>query len=324
MRKMIWNKMRLVVMGLAIGIVLGAVLSGRDAIAEEADPTRAAYLAIAKQGWVFDFRSSLLRRGPDLPPVLFNGKSIATGAICVFGAPAHPLVHRVLNRFQHLLSHVFGREAPITFARGGISACPPRQRVYLRLYERFASGGAFNADLRSIDAAFGIDLPKDRPEYVRSPAQGIGFFGRNGDVAHLLIRQPEMAEPTLLQQKFYRSILIEELFQVVSYGVDILKFDPDTPFLSKLQERPAYLKHLKWGSEAYMRGLLASNPKGMCAFDVFMLHALAQMTLESSNSEAFLEFIDAEFDDLLARTRTTLADPDLDILIDETCMRMPR
>lgn len=305
-------------------VFLGVFLLSPAAIkAEDLRPTRDQYLAIAKKGWVFEFRSSLMRRDPDTPPVLLNGRTVATGAVCIFGAQPHPQTRATLVQFERLLRDIFRRDTAFTFAGSRIADCPTRQRIYLRLYDGFAPAGSFNADLQVLDQYFDFDLPKDRFEPVRSPAQGIGFFGRRGNVGHLLIRQSEMRDPTALQQKFYRSILVEELFQIISYGVDILKFDRKTPFLSKLQEHPTHLKHLQWGSEAFMQGLLDSNPAGLCGFDLFMLHALSTMDLESSNSPAFLEFIIDNFDDLLQRTELTLANDAISSLFDANCALTP-
>lgn len=298
-------------------------LFGVAAAAEADRPTRQDYLSLAEKGWVFEFRSSLMRRDGDLPSIQFNAKKIAASPVCIFGAVPRPETQNVLTQFHRLLGQTFAPRAPFSYAGRMISDCAPHQRIYLRIYEGYPPTDIFNMDLRWLDAQFGIGLPKGRSEKVRSPAQGIGYFGRKGDVTHLLINQSDRADPTQLQREFYRSILVEELFQTVTYGLDILKFNAEAPFLSKLQEFPTNLTHIGWGTERYMRGLLSSNPKGLCGFDVFMLHALAQMTLESSNSQAFLDFIDMRFDDLLARTQMTLSSPSFTLLLDRSCLVLP-
>lgn len=286
-------------------------------------PSREEFLTMARKGWVFEFRSSLFRRDPGLPPVRFDGRSISTGPVCVFGEAPRVSSRAVFAAYDALLAGTFGRTEAIRYAGPEITDCPARQRVYVRLYSGHAPSGAFNADLRRLNRDFGIGLPTDRPQRVTSPAQAAGYFGRRGDVAHVLVRQPDAAPPTALQEDFYTSILVEEMFQVFTYGVDILKFDPETPFISKLQELPTYLKHLPWESEGYMKGLLASNPKGLCAFDVFMLHALASSGLESSNSPVFLDFIAARFDELAKAAAETLADARLRVILDPACAALP-
>lgn len=306
-----------------LGALIWLVASVQAFSAETTVPTRSQYLAVAKQGWVFDFRSSLMRRDADLPPVRFDGREPSLGPVCVFGDAAHPASRAVLVQFERLLQQAFARQAPISFVDGGIAECPPQQRVYLHLYDIQAGYGALDFDLRYLDRQFDFDLSKTRRETIRSPAQGLGFFGREGNVAHLMIRQSEHETPSALERDFYRSILVEELFQVFSFGVDILKFDRDTPFLSKLQEHPAHLMRRDWNSADYMRRLLDSNPRGLCAFDVFMLHAIAGMPVDSTNSQAFLAHLNAQFDILVDRTRATLADPELALLFDQTCLATP-
>ena len=105
---------------------------------------------------------------------------------------------------------------------------------------------------------------------------------------------------TPLEQRFFASILIEELYQSFTFGMDILHFNRHQAFTSKLEEFPVDLRHLPWDSPMFMEGLLRSNPAGLCRFDVFMMHALARAPVERTNTDAFLRFIEAQFDDLLA------------------------
>lgn len=291
------------------------------AAAELAD--KAAYLSLARQGWVFEMRSTLLRRDPALPSVRFDAKAAARGAICVYGAPPRPATRALLGAFDQLLRDLFDRTAPMTFAGAGIEDCPEKARIYLRLYRGDPLIGVFNDDLRRLDRIFGIGLPDDRLQQILSPAQASGFFGRGGDVAHILAPEGGPGPATELEAAFRRSTLLEELFQVVSFGVDIPVFDRDRVLISKLQEHPVYLKHLRWRSPAYMEGLLGSNPGALCAFDVFMLHALAASPFDSSNSEGFITFIDGAFDDLAARAAATMAAPRLAVLFDPACAAPP-
>ena len=300
-----------------------ALLAASLARADSAPHDRADVLALAQRGWVFDFRSSLFRRDPDLPPVRFDARTTARGSICIFGETPHPLSREVIGAFEALLVDLFARSAPIIFAGRGIADCPARQRIYLRLYSGAPPAGDFNRDLRELDRAFGIGLPRDRPERISSPAQAIGFFGRRGDTAHMLVRQPPPGATGPLERTFHISILLEELFQVVSWGVDILKFDREARFMSKLQEYPTNLRHLSWEAPDYMRALLASNPNALCPFDIFMLHALAASDLDTVNTPALLGHLEAGFDALKARAEATVADPRFAILIDGSCARLP-
>lgn len=286
-------------------------------------PDRSDYLTLARSGWVFDFHSARMRRDADLPPVRFNSTEVALGEVCLFGDPPHALPRQIIRTFTDLLRDVYDRRLAVTFAGREMTNCPPRQRVYIRLYTGKPPYALFNADLQQMDREFDIRFPANWNEPVISPAQANGFFGRNGAAAHLLINQPPEGGMTPLQNDYYTSILIEELFQVVSFGADILKFDRDTPFYSKLQEYPVNLRYLRWNSETFMAALLQSNPKGLCGFDIFMLHTLAISNLETTNSVALLEFIETHFGALRTRSMRTLADPQYRMVLDSRCLDIP-
>ncbi|PUB19424.1 hypothetical protein [Yoonia sediminilitoris] len=290
---------------------------------QNSGPTRADYLTLARSGWVFDLHSARSRRDVDLPPVRFDSLEVAKGEICLFGDPPHALARQVVVRFTTLLREVFDRRIAVTFAGREIANCPEQQRVYIRLYSGRPPSSLFNADIRKLNQTYDIRLPNGWREPIRSPAQTVGYFGRNGAVAHLLINQPPLRDLTPLEQDYYKSILVEEMFQAVSFGADILKFDRQTPFYSKLQEVPVNLRYVPWQSEQFMSGLLGSNPSGLCGFDIFMLHALAAAHLETVNSIALLEYIDQNFDDLRDLSRQTMTRPDLHMLFDDTCEAIP-
>lgn len=292
--------------------------------AQDRPPTRADYLALARTGWVFDLHSARTRRDTDLPPVRFDSVEVAKGEICVFGDAPHVVSKTVISKFTVLLREIYDRHIAITFAGHDIADCPSRQRVYIRLYSDDPPSYLFQADIRALDQAFDIRLPRGWREPIRSPAQTIGYFGRNGAVAHLMISQPPGDEVTSLQEEYYTSLFIEEVFQAVSFGADILKFDRQIPFYSKLQEVPVNLRYIPWGSEKFMTGLLASNPNGLCGFDIFMMHALAASNLEMVNSAALLAYIEQNFDQLRDRSMQTLSHPDLQVLFDGRCLAMPR
>lgn len=286
-------------------------------------PARSDFLTLARSGWVFDHWTSRARRDPALPPLRFDSAEVAQGAVCLFGDAPHPLSRQIITTFDALLREIYGRQLAITFAGHDIATCPEHQRVYIRLYSGPPPQQRYNADLRALDREFEIGFPPNWREPVLGPAQAHGFWGRKGAAAHLLVNQPPDGAPTPLQRAYFASILIEELFQVVSYGSDILKIERDTPFVSKLQETPANLRYLPWSSERFMRGLLRSNPAGLCGFDVFMMHALARSGLHDSSSPELLDFIEARFDDLRGLTLATLAQPRFATVLDPGCLRLP-
>lgn len=283
---------------------------------------KATFLEIARKGWVFQYNSSIRRRGKDLPEVQINGKSLVYGDICILGDTFHPSTLEIISRFESLLTHVFRRKGLSNFAHSDIEDCGPPSRIYLRVYSGLPPRYAFNQDLARLDEIFRIGFPLGRRYPVMSPAQAATFFGRRGPVAHVLVKQPEGDDVSDLERRFFRSILIEELFQVFTYGLDILVFDPSAIFVSKLQEYPLNLRGLAWDSPRFMKGILKSNPNGLCAFDVFMLHALAEAKLETSNSEAFLSFIETQFGDLLALARDTIEMPEYAGLFDPACLEL--
>lgn len=311
--------------GMAIwGLITALFMTVSPGAADNAQqPTRDDYLRLAQAGWVFELKSSRKRRGPAFPPIRFNSGEVAKGEICLFGAPPHALSRQIIRAFNDLLRDIYDRRLAVTFAGRNISNCPSKQRVYVRLYDDRLPTALYRADLVQLDHDFDIRLPPSGSAPVSSPAQVNVFFGSGGSVAHLLVNQPHNGNLTKLERDYFTSILIEELFQVVSFGTDVVKFDAETPFLSKLQERPVNLRYLPWQSERFMTGLLGSNPSGLCAFDVFMLHSLAAANLETVNSDELIRFIDANFDDLLTRSVRTLTNPVYQPLLDQRCLALP-
>ncbi|MCY0096498.1 hypothetical protein [Hoeflea ulvae] len=312
--------------GMAIwGLIIALLMSVSPGVADDApQPTRDDYLRLAQTGWVFELSSSRKRRSPAFPPIRFNSGEVAKGEICLFGAPPHALSRQIIGVFNDLLRDIYDRRLAVTFAGRDISNCPSRQRVYVRLYDDRLPTALYRADLVQLDHDFDIRLPSHGAQPVATPAQVNVFFGAVGPVAHLLVNQPDHRDLTRLERDYFTSILIEELFQVVSFGRDVAKFDAETPFLSKLQERPVNLRLLPWQSESFMAGLLKSNPSGLCAFDVFMLHSLAAANLETVNSDELIVFIKAHFDELLDRSVRTLDNPAYRPLLDQRCLALPR
>ncbi|WP_141137826.1 hypothetical protein [Actibacterium lipolyticum] len=288
-----------------------------------AEPTKTDFLALAQKGWVYELRNSVKRRDASMPAVRIDSKEMAKGSICVIGEQPHAITQGVLRAFQNLIASVYGPVGTVTWGGATAASCHGPHRTYIRLYSGRPPHHAYNRDLRMLDQIYHIGLPKDRDQFVRSPAQASTFFGREGLASHLLIKQPSAMPLSPLERGFYASILIEELYQAFSFGMDVLHFDRQKAFLSKIEEYPVNLRNLDWDSPRFMQGLLTSNPRGLCAFDVFMLHALATSELENVNSNAFLEYLDHHFDELVQQTRATVQEPEFAGIIDRNCMDAP-
>lgn len=300
-------------------LLFSVVFLFAGALSTQASNDRSLFLELARKGWVYELRSAMWRPDPKRPPITINGKDMAGAALCVVGERPHPQTRAVLDAFRGLVLHVFGKPMQMRFAGTDLSTCGTGRLMYLRLYSGLIPHRAFNDDLRWMDKAFDIGLPRNRDQFILSPAQAQTFFGRNGRATHLLVKQPVRPALTSLEQQFFASILIEELYQSFTYGMDILHLDRQAAFASKLEEFPVNLRHLPWDSPMFMEGLLRSNPAGLCRFDVFMMHAVAQAPVKRTNSDAFLRFIEAQFDDLLGRADHTLAEPAYAPILDQLC-----
>ncbi|MDU9005771.1 hypothetical protein [Sedimentitalea todarodis] len=289
------------------------------ALPAQAGTDRGPFLDMARKGWVYELRSAMWPRAADMPPIRINGRDMAGSVLCLIGEPPHPQTLQVLQGFAALMHEVFGKPLPLRFADTGLAACGTGRIVFLRLYSGATPHGALNDDLRRMDLSYGIGFPKGRNQWVLSPAQAQTFFGRNGMATHMLVKQSRQAVPTALEQKFFASILIEELYQSFTFGMDILHFDLQARFLSKLEEAPINLRNLAWDSPRFMQGLLRSNPARLCPFDVFMLHALARSPVEQTNSPEFLSFIETRFDDLEQLAGATVARAEHALIVDSAC-----
>lgn len=271
-----------------------------------ASSEREAFLELARKGWVYELRSASRRRTPDIPPIEINGRNMAGSALCIVGEQPHPRTLQVLQTFSVLMREVFGKPMPIRYAGPDIRYCGTGRSVHLRLYSGARPNQEYNDDIVALDQRYGLGFGRGRMHMVRSPAQAQTIFGARGQVTHLLVKQPGSAPLTPVQQRFFASILIEELYQSFTFGMDILHFDSSVGFVSKLEETPMNLRQLDWDSPGFMTAMLDMNPSGLCRFDVFMLHALAAAPVTETNSDAFLDYIDSEFDALLLRTDATL------------------
>lgn len=289
------------------------------ALPVQAGTDRGPFLDMARKGWVYELRSAMWPRAADMPPIRINGRDMAGSALCLIGEPPHPQTLQVLQGFAALMREVFGKPLPLRFTETGMAGCGTGPIVFLRLYSGASPHGALNDDLRRMDQSYGIGFPDGGSQRALSPEQAQTFFGRHGMATHMLVKQPHQKVTNALEQKFFASILIEELYQSFTFGMDILHFDLQVQFLSKLEEAPINLRNLAWDSPRFMQGLLRSNPARLCPFDVFMLHALARSPAEQTNSPEFLRFIETTFDDLELLTGETIARPEHALIVDSAC-----
>lgn len=304
-------------MGRHLARVLIALLACAAPAAAASD--RATFLDLARKGWVYQLRTAMWGRDPATVTMQISGGALSGASLCVVGEPPHPETEAVLLSFLALLADVHGKPTLMRFAGEDLAGCGTGRTVFLRLYSGHVPLGAFNSDLDRLDSLYGLGLPAGRPQYVISPAQAATFFGSRGQATHLIVKQPPEGEPDALARRFYASILIEELYQAFSFGIDILHLDRRLAFVSKLEEFPTNLRNLPWDSPVFMAALLGSNPSGLCRFDLFMLHALAGAPFENTNTPELLDFIDAQFDALMARAEATAARPDFAPILDGSC-----
>lgn len=280
---------------------------------------KASYLALAKSGWVYDLRTTMLGRDLSIP-VHINGRDLSGAALCLVGERPTAQTVEVLDAFRALARHVFGKPLPMRFAGPEAAGCGPGRTVILRLYSGFPPNGALGRDMMWMSRSYGLGLPQGRYYAAGSPAMAQTLFGRRGAATHLMVQQaPPDSVTGPLESAYYRSILVEELFQSFTFGMDVLLFSADPRFVSKLQEVPSIPRGLAWGSPAFMTALLRSNPWALCPFDVFMLHAVAEAPVDQTNDPAFLDFIDGAFDRLEALAEGTQADPRFAAILDPEC-----
>ncbi len=299
---------------LLAAMTLWAGLGARAGEREDYDD----YLAMARQGWSYELRTTMIGRDMSIP-VRINGRSMAGAALCVVGERPHPQTRAVLDAFRALIGEVYGKPLPMRFAGRTAQGCGAGRIVLLRLYSGRPPNRMLSQDIDWMNAAFGLGLPRGRDYAAMSPAMAQTFFGHLGQVTHIMVKQPGLTEPGALERKFYSSILVEELFQSFTFGMDVLKFDREARFVSKLQEFPVNMARLQWSSRAFMRALLGSNPTGLCQFDVFMLHAVARSPGEQTNEAGFIRFIEANFDSLHALSEASFANARYAPILDADC-----
>jgi hypothetical protein len=255
-------------------------------------------------------------------PVNINGRGFAGASLCIVGEEPHESSRIVLESFRALLLSVYGKPMTMRYAGPDISGCGSGRSVILRLYSGFPPNGALSADLKWMDDLYQLGLRGHGYFAATSPAMAQTFFGRNGQGTHIMVKQPSRPPRDALEAAFYKSILIEELFQSFTFGMDILIFDRHATFMSKLQEIPVNPWRLPWDTPAFMRALVTSNPPGLCAFDIFMLHAVAEAPVTQTTEPRFIEFIEENYAGLFERARSTMADPAFAPILTQDCRRI--
>lgn len=280
---------------------------------------RAEVMALARKGWVYELRTTMIGRDMSIP-VRIHGRDLAGASICVVGEEPRAQTRATLTAFRALLAEAYGKVVPMRFAGPTARLCGSGRTVVLRLFSGRPPNSALTDDLFWLNEVYQLGLPTNRVYQAGTPAMAQTFFGRLGAGTHVMVKQAETDQVSPLETAFYRSILIEELFQTFTFGMDILHFDAATAFRSKLEELPYDLRRFSWESETYMERMLSSNPKGLCQFDVFMLHAVAGAPVEQTTSEDFLHFIDGHYDTLTGLTEATVSDAQFAGLFDPDCL----
>jgi len=283
--------------------------------------TKSEAILLAERGWKYQYRGTFRRHVPDLQASHLLAKTMPNRDICVVGDTPHPQTLQTLAAFRTLIGSVFGDLGGLDTAAVRVADCPTSASVFIRLYSRRLPDHAFNQDLQDLNVKFGIGMT-DHPQSILSPAQAVTFFGKSGQVTHIAMLQPHRPKLAPWQEQFYRSILIEELFQTYSFGIDVFKAERGGPYASKLQESFTDLRRLRWTSRKYMEGLLASNPSGLCEFDAMMLHAVQAVPSSTDTSTGFIEFLADNFEQLITAARSTILSPDMEGLFDPACLTM--
>lgn len=298
-------------------IVLGALILAGP-LGAQPNTDKQAFLDLARRGWNYQLRTTMIGRDLSIP-VRINGRDLAGAALCLVGDAPHPNSLAVLNAFRALVEHSYGKPMPMRYAGDHARGCGVGHTVILRLYSGYPPNRDLTADLQWMNQQYQLGLPRGRDYAANSPAMAQTFFGRRGQSTHIMVKQPRPITLGRLERAFYKSILIEELFQSFTFGMDVMLFDRRAGFLSKLQETPNNLYRLSWDSRAFMKALVASNPGALCTFDLFMLHAVGRATVDQTVNTQFLDYIDTDYDDLLALAEDTLADPRFAAIVDGSC-----
>lgn len=288
--------------------------------AAQAEVTRADLIDLARAGWSYELRTTMRRPGSagDLPEL--HARNMVGAQVCLLGEAPTPRTHATLIAFRTLLMRVFGT-APKLIRAGRAVDCPAAT-IFLRLYSTRDPTAALNADITTLNTRFDIGLTR-AVQMPTSPGQAQTFFGRRGMVTHVLVMQDGPAGAPQAHAGFYRSLLIEELFQSLTFGMDVLHLDRDKPLLSKLEEVPVRAAYLPWRSDAFVAEMARGGTRGLCGFDALMLVALAQSALPRSNGPEFIDETFAHFQNYRAQAADLVRASEFKLLFDPVCAALP-
>lgn len=281
--------------------------------------TKSEFIALAERGWKYEYRGSFRRGVSKLPASHLLAKTMAKRDVCLLGEEPHPLINDTMEEFRTLLRDIYGDIGQLVSGVPTVIDCPETSSVFIRLYTRRLPNLVFNRDLQDLNVKFAIGMT-GQSQSILSPAQAVTFFGKKGKATHIILLQPQLRPMSPLQIRFYRSLLIEELYQTYSFGIDIFKAKPGGPFMSKLQEGFVNLQGRRWTSKDYMKGLLSSNPDGLCEFDAMMLHAIGAVPETVESSTGFIDYISENFEQLLLAAQNTIGQADISKMFDPGCL----
>lgn len=213
--------------GVAFAVLILGLLSG-PAEAEKRD-----WLDLARRGWSYELRTTMVGRDMSIP-VRIHGRALAAADICIVGETPIAGTKEVIDSFRALIGHVFGEVVPMRYAGPDARDCGTGQIVLLRLYSGDPPNRALSDDLDWMSGVYGLGLPSGRLHVATSPAIAQTFFGRRGQATHIMVQQPRRTVSKPIDKAFFRSILIEELFQSFTFGMDVLQFDRKAAFLFQI------------------------------------------------------------------------------------------
>lgn len=293
-------------------VALALVLAAGPAAAD-----KASYLELARRGWGYELRRQLP------VPVHISGRYLRGSALCLIGERPQPETLEVLDAFRALLHEVFGKPVPMRYAGPSAQGCGTGRVVVLRLYSGFPPNRALTEDMDWMNDVLDLGFRPGQRHAATTPALAQTFFGQRGQGTHIMVGQADGPIDGAVEAAFFRSILVEELFQSFTFGMDIIHLDRSAPFQSKLEEFPINLLRLPWSSDPFMRALLGTNPVGLCEFDLLMLHAVAEAPVAQTTDPEFLDYIDSHYEALLSAARATMARADFAPLLDPDCTPRP-
>lgn len=285
--------------------------------ADNVQADRERFLDLAKRGWVYDLRRTMLGRDLSVP-LAIHGRNFLGSTLCLVGEVPNQASQQVLDVFFDLHAAIFEVKQDRLYAGRDVETCPKDSAIVLRFYSGHGSDDDLTSDIAWLNEKYRLGLRPRRSFMVSSPAMAQTFFGHAGTATHIMVEQNRARNDPMLEA-YYKSILIEELFQAFSFGMDLLVFTPNPSFSSKLQEALQRLPHMSWATDKFKRNLLASNPKALCFFDVFMLVAIAKSSVEQTVEPEFLAFIKTHYETLLEHASGFFERSEFAHIIDPIC-----